>query len=242
MTTFGGISDDPFSSGGTLPDDLPASPWGIFQQWWDDAHTGNEGRPVQPNPNAVNIATLGDGGMPSNRVVLCKKMDLDAGWICFFTNYEGRKGRQLIAHPKASACFHWDVLDRQIRIEGEITRSPDAESDGYFATRALISRLGAWASSQSEPIGSRDDLLAHYAEVMERFEVPLDAIMDPEAGQSIEIPRPEHWGGFRLWARRVELWIGGKGRFHDRAVWTRELTASGDDYAGGAWTSTRLQP
>lgn len=242
MTSFSGISDDPFSSGGTLPDDLPASPWGIFQEWWDDAHTGSEGEPVQPNPNAVNIATLGDDGMPANRVVLCKKMDLAAGWICFFTNYDGRKGRQLDAHPKASACFHWDVLDRQIRIEGEITRSPAQESDDYFASRALISRLGAWASDQSEPVASRDDLLAHYAEVMEKFEVPLDAIMDRDAGANVTIPRPDHWGGYRLWANRVELWIGGQGRFHDRAVWTRTLNKEGDGFTGSDWDSTRLQP
>lgn len=236
------VFDDPFSSGGTLPEALPTSPWGVFRQWWDEAHTGNAGKPVQDNPNAVTVATLGEGGMPSCRVVLCKKMDLDAGWICFFTNYEGRKGRQLAAHAKAAACFHWDSLDRQVRIEGEITRSPAEESDAYFASRALISRLGAWASRQSEPIASREDLLTHYADVMDRFGVGLDTVMNDLRGRGVQIPRPPHWGGFRLWASRVELWIGGQGRFHDRAVWTRELTPGAGGFVGGDWHSTRLQP
>lgn len=236
------IADDPFSSGGTLPEPLPASPWATFERWWADAHTGNGGRPVQDNPNAMTLATLGEGGMPSCRVVLCKKMDLDAGWICFFTNYDGRKGRQLAAHPRAAACFHWDSLDRQVRIEGEVVRSPEAESDAYFASRALISRLGAWASRQSEPVASREDLLMSYAEAMERFGVGVDTVMNDREGLGAAIPRPAHWGGFRLWASRVELWIGGQGRFHDRAVWERELTPGPDGFAGGQWRATRLQP
>lgn len=236
------LMDDPFSSGGTLPDDLPDSPWGIFREWWDDAHTGAGGGPVQDNPNAVTIATLGEGGMPSCRVVLCKKMDLDAGWICFFTNYQGRKGRQLAAHPKAAACFHWDSLDRQVRIEGLVTVSPAAESDAYYASRALISRLGAWASHQSEPVVSREDLLTQYAGVMERFGIGIEAIMNDSRERTVQIPRPEHWGGFRLWALRVELWIGGQGRCHDRAVWSRSLTPAGEGFTGSAWSATRLQP
>lgn len=236
------VFDDPFSSGGTLPEVLPADPWGVFGEWWAEAHTGSAGGPVQENPNAMTVATLGEGGMPSCRVVLCKKMDLEAGWVCFFTNYEGRKGRQLAAHPKAAACFHWDSLDRQVRIEGEVVRSPASESDAYFASRALVSRLGAWASRQSEPVASREDLLTSYAEVMGRFGVGLTTVMNDLDGRGIEIPRPEHWGGFRLWASRVELWIGGRGRFHDRAVWTRMLTKSADGYSGGPWSATRLQP
>ena len=236
------LFDDPFSSGGTLPETLPEHPWGVFKEWWDEAHTGNEGKPVQDNPNAITLATLGDGGMPSCRVVLCKKFDLDAGWICFFTNYRGRKGRQLKAHPKAAACFHWDSLDRQVRIEGEIRVSPAKESDDYFASRALISRLGAWASEQSEPIASREDLLSHYADVMERFGIGIDTILNDSRENTVHIPRPEHWGGFRLWATRVELWIGGKGRFHDRAVWERTLSAQGDGFSASPWNSTRLQP
>lgn len=242
MTQNAGIFDDPFTEGGTLPENLPNEPWGIFRQWWDDAHTGNDGKPVQPNPNAMSVATVGSDGMPASRVVLCKLMDLEAGWICFLTNYEGRKSKQLTDNPKAAAGFHWDSLARQIRVEGDVVRSPAKESDDYFATRPLISRLGAWASKQSRPVESREDLLSCYAEVMERFDVSLDAIMDPEAGKEIVIPRPEFWGGFRIWASRVEFWLGGAGRFHDRAVWTRELAESDDGYVGGDWSATRLAP
>ena len=242
MTHPTGIFDDPFSEGGTLPETLPADPWGIFRQWRDDAHTGDDGKPVQPNPNAMSVATVGDDGMPASRVVLCKLIDLDAGWVCFLTNYNSRKSAQLTSNPKAAAGFHWDSLARQIRIEGEVTKSPAKESDDYFATRPLLSRLGAWASKQTEPVASRDDLLASYADVMDRFGVGLDAIMDPEAGKDIVIPRPEFWGGYRIWASRVEFWLGGAGRFHDRAVWTRTLTKNDGGFSGGEWSSTRLEP
>ncbi|HED53059.1 MAG TPA: pyridoxamine 5'-phosphate oxidase [Phycisphaerales bacterium] len=242
MTRPQPFESDPFSSGGSLPETLPDDPWGIFKAWWDLAHTANDGGPVQPNPSAMALATVGDDGSPSCRVVLCRMMDLDAGRIVFFTNRNSTKGKQLDAHPVAAACFHWDALERQIRIEGPITRSPDTESDAYFAQRATISKLGAWASDQSSPVGSRDELLAKYAEVLERFNVGFDVLMGEADGTDIEIPRPPFWGGYRLWARRVELWIGGKGRFHDRAVWTRELDAAGEAFAGGPWRATRLQP
>lgn len=239
MTQNAGIHDDPFSEGGTLPEQLPESPWGIYQDWWDQEHSSAK---AARHPNAFNLATADEAGQPSNRVVYCKRQDLDAGWICFFTNYTGRKAEQIEKNPNASASFFWLDPDRQVRIEGAVTRSPASESDDYFASRALISRLGAWASDQSKPVESRDALLAHYAEVMERFDVPLDAMMDEQVGKDIVIPRPEFWGGYRIWARRVELWIGGAGRFHDRAVWTRELTASGDGFVGSDWSATRLAP
>lgn len=245
MKDFTALDTDPFTEGDRLPEPLPEHPWGVFRQWWDLAHGQGQdgsGKPVQPNPNAMSLATIGEGGAPACRIVLCKKFDLDAGWICFFTNYDGRKGRHLSAHPQAAACFHWDTLDRQVRIEGDVVRSPDEESDAYFASRALVSRLGAWASDQSEPIASRKALLEKYSEVMERFRVPVEALDDREMGQSIEIPRPAHWGGFRIWARRVELWIGGRGRFHDRAIWTRDLGASETGTSPGPWKATRLQP
>lgn len=236
------LFDDPFSSGGTLPETLPEHPWGIFKEWWDEAHTGNEGKPIESHPNAMALATLGESGMPSSRIVYCKGMDLSAGWIRFYTNYQGRKARQLAANPKAAAGFHWNILHRQACIEGYVVKSPPEESDAYFASRELISRLGAWASHQSEPVTSREDLLSQYADVMERFGVDIETIMNDPSGKSVVIPRPPHWGGYRIWATRVELWIGGKGRFHDRAVWERTLTAQGDGFSAGPWTSTRLQP
>lgn len=236
-------TDDPFAEGGTLPEVLPESPWAIFQDWWDLAHSGGEaGGPVTRNPNAMNLATINAEGGPSSRIVLCRAFDAAEGRLTFYTNYQGGKGEQLAARPVAAACFHWDALDRQVRIEGPVTRSPAAESDAYFASRHPLKRLGAWASDQSMPIPSREALLEKYAEVLERFDVPLGVIAGEEPEAELEIPRPPHWGGFRLWARRVELWIGGRGRFHDRAAWSRELAAEGDSFRGGAWDRTRLQP
>lgn len=236
------IADDPFAEGGTLPDTLPESPWGIFQQWWDLAHTGAEGRPVTPNPNAMSLATIDAEGAPASRIVLCKSFDTNAGRFVFYTNYQGRKGSQLADHPVAAACFHWDALDRQVRIQGPVVKSPDAESDAYFNSRHILKRLGAWASDQSRPIESRDALLEQYAAVLERFSVPLSVLAGEAPDDEITIPRPPHWGGFRLWARRVELWIGGKGRFHDRAEWNRPLNNAAEGFDPGPWTATRLQP
>lgn len=235
--------DDPFSEHGTLPERLPDDPWALFAEWWTLAHTGgDQGRPVQPNPNAMSLATVGDDGAPNNRIVLCRDVNPAQGRLTFYTNYDGRKGRELSARPAAAACFHWDALDRQIRVVGPVTRSPESESDAYFASRVLIKRLGAWASDQSRPIGSRDELLGRYAEVLERFGVPLDVLLGDEPALEVSIPRPPHWGGFRLWAARVELWIGGRGRFHDRAEWSRDLSPTSDGYSGTRWRATRLQP
>ncbi len=237
------VADDPFAEGGTLPDDLPASPWDLFQDWWSLAHTGGENAgPITANPNAMNLATLNADGTPASRIVLCRDVNADQGRITFYTNYEGGKGTQLSANPVAAACFHWDALERQVRIEGPVTRSPAEESDAYFAKRHLLKQLGAWASDQSRPIRTRDELLEQYAGVLDRFDVPMSVIAGEDPDTQVTVPRPPHWGGFRLWARRVELWIGGKGRFHDRAEWTRQLTPGGEGYEGEPWSSTRLQP
>lgn len=214
-----------------LPDPLPGDPFPLFQSWFDEARE----RKVQPNPNAMSLATIDADGTPSCRVVLCKYVRPDLNCIVFFTNYHGRKGRALEANRKAAVCFHWDVLDRQVRMEGVVTRSPVAESDGYFATRPLESQIGAWASDQSEPIGSREELFEKAAMAVARFcEAP-------------SIPRPEHWGGYRLWVSRMEFWVGGVGRMHDRAGWTRPLAPGNVEGVAGfvpsaGWSATRLQP
>lgn len=226
-----------FSPHNTLPDTLPPDPWPLFRAWFDDATA----RKVTPNPNAFTLACLDEWGVPTARIVLCKKI-LDAGAIVFHTNYNSRKGQGLTKHPRAAAVFHWDSLEKQVRIEGIAVKSPAAESDAYFKTRGWENRLGAWASDQSQPIESRDALLLRVSETMDKLGISIKDIMDK--GDDVVIPRPPHWGGWRLWAERIELWLGGPGRVHDRAVWTRSLKPAGQesDFTCGPWTSTRLQP
>ena len=217
-----------------LGDPLPADPLSIWKAWFDEARE----KKIQPNPNAMTLATIDPDGSPSARIVLCKGMNLepDAGYIVFYTNYDGRKGNALAANPRAALVFHWDDLDKQVRIEGPVVKSPAAESDAYYASRPLESRLGAWASRQSQPIESRDKLLEQVVEVMQRFSVDVFSDAPPP------IPRPPFWGGFRVWAQAVEVWLGGPGRLHDRARWTRALTQKDGGFTPGPWSATRLQP
>jgi pyridoxamine 5'-phosphate oxidase len=215
----------------TLPESLPADPLPLFQAWFREAGA----RRTQPNPDAMVVATVASNGEPSARVVLCKRIG-DDGYVVFFTNYQSRKGRELAARPRAAAVFHWDALRRQIRIEGPIVQSPVAESDQYFASRALDSRLAASASEQSEPLESREVLQQRVHDLRARLGIPAGAA-------SGTVPRPPHWGGYRLWIEKIELWSEGAYRVHDRAVWTRPLERA-DEYSftGGPWRSTRLNP
>lgn len=209
-----------------LPEPLPASPLTLFTGWFREARA----RALQPNPDAMVLATVGDDNAPSARVVLCKRIDDDAGCIVFFTNYQSRKGRELAAHPRAAAVMHWDSMHRQVRIEGPVIRSPAAESDDYFASRALPSRIGAWASDQSQPLASREALASRVEAASSKF------------GEG-NVPRPPHWGGHRLWIESIELWVEGPGRVHDRARWTRTLTQRDEfSFHGGPWQATRLYP
>ena len=219
------------SSDATLPEPLPADPMPLFQEWFRDAAA----RRMQPNPDAMVMATVASNGEPSARVVLCKRIG-DAGYVVFFTNYQSRKGRELAARPRAAAVFHWDALHRQVRIEGPIVQSPAAESDQYFASRALDSRIAACASAQSEPLESRDALQQRVHELRARLGIAAGAT-------SGNVPRPSHWGGYRLWIEKIELWSEGASRIHDRAVWTRSLQEADEfSFAGGPWRSTRLNP
>ena len=183
-----------------------------------------------------------DRSRPSARVVLCKALEPEAGSVLFFTNYASRKGTELASAPEAALCFHWDALDRQVRLEGPVTPASPAESDAYFASRPWLSRASAWASHQSQPVGSRQELADALARTLRRFGIDPDLPPPPHA--DVEIPRPPHWGGYRLWARAVELWAGAPaGRLHDRGAWARELRAAGPGgFSGGAWSVTRLQP
>ena len=210
----------------------------IVSQWLNDAYE----RRAQPNPNAMVLATTTKDGQPSARVVLCKGLVPDPGYLVFYTNYESRKGAELSERAQAAAVLHWDYLQRQVRITGPVVLSPAAESDAYFASRPWPSRIAAWASLQSRPIGSRADLIAAVAAAAQRFGTPNPA-HPAQDGKDFKIARPPHWGGYRLWAENVELWQEGKSRIHDRFFWTRTLLPDGSGgFTGGAWSVTRLQP
>jgi len=225
--------------GELLPDPLPPEPLAIVSEWLAQACAAGR----QPNPNSMVLATSTLAGQPSARVVLCKHIEPRPGFLVFYTNYLSSKGRQLERNPRAAAVMHWDALHRQVRVEGRVTRAPASDSDSYFAARPWQSRVGAWASAQSEPIASRVLLLEGVSRAARRFGAPAPG--SPEAHDSLEItiPRPPHWGGYRLWAESVELWVAGAARIHDRALWTRRLTAApADSFEPGAWVATRLQP
>lgn len=235
-----------YSTAGGLPEPLPGEPLATVRAWLDDATA----RKVTDNPNAIALATVDPDGRPSVRMVLCKDIDPVGGSLTFFTNYDSRKGRALAANPRAACVFHWDADERQVRVEGVVRRATPAESDAYFATRHWQSRIGAWASRQSEPIESREALLMQVAEAVLAQDIDMAALLDagPEDRPVVRIPRPPFWGGFRLWADRVELWVGGSGRIHDRALWSREFGAGDSGVDAGApsvvrgWSVTRLQP
>ena len=183
-----------------------------FGHWLEQAISGQ-----LPEPNAMTLATVGADGRPSTRIVLVKGYD-ERG-IVWFTNYESRKGRELAARPFAALQFHWVELERVVRIEGSVQKTSVEESDAYYATRPLDSRLGAWASPQSRVIGSRAVLVAGAAKAA--------------ALHALNPPRPPHWGGYRLLPDRWDFWQGRKSRLHDRLRYRRE---------GGAWLRERLAP
>jgi pyridoxamine 5'-phosphate oxidase len=203
-----------------LPDALPADPLPLVRAWLEEAAA------VARNATAMTLATVTPDGRPAARMVICRGFDAAAGWFVFYTDRESGKGRDLAALPRAALVFHWDGVERQVRVEGPVTQAPDADSDRYWLTRPAEARVAAIASRQSRPLASRADLLA-------RVEAAR------AAGQT---PRPPRWGGYRVWAERLELWVGQPARVHDRARWTRALARADDGYTGGPWDATRLMP
>ena len=190
-----------------------AAPEQQFSKWLEEAIAAQ-----LPEPNAMTLATVGRDLRPSTRVVLIK--GLDERGIVWFTNYDSRKGRELAGNPHAALQFHWVELERVVRIEGRVEKISDEESDAYFHSRPLDSRIGAWASPQSEVISGRGVLVANAAKFGAQF------LLQP--------PRPPHWGGYRLLADRWEFWQGRRSRLHDRLRYTQQ--------AGGDWLRERLAP
>jgi pyridoxamine 5'-phosphate oxidase len=208
-----------------LPDPLPGEPMSLLEDWLAEATRRNH----QPNPNSMVLATVADG-RPSARVVLCKQIEPASGSLRFVTNYDSRKGRELAANPRAALVFHWDHLHRQARLEGTVDKASDADSDSYFASRPRDSQIGAHASRQSEEIDSLATLRARAEAVRRRF----------AAGA---VPRPANWGAYIFRADAVELWVAGAARLHERARWTREVSAvCATTPMAGPWSVTRLQP
>jgi pyridoxamine 5'-phosphate oxidase len=229
----------------TLPDPLPSDPLELASQWLAQARLDA----AQPNPNAMVLATVDESGQPSARVVLCKDIAPQSGHIVFYTNYQSRKGRELRKNPRAAIVFHWDNRHRQVRAEGRVAPLDDAQNDAYFHSRPWQSRIGAWASRQSEPVASRAELGASVAAAAQRFGIAYGGPGTPEPGEvAVDVPRPPYWGGFRLDVEAIELWVEGEFRIHDRARWTRARNAPAAAAAPAArataprWTSTRLQP
>ncbi|MGB4100615.1 MAG: pyridoxamine 5'-phosphate oxidase [Alphaproteobacteria bacterium] len=193
--------------------DPSEDPFALFSRWYDEA-TKSE----PSDPNAIALATVGADGMPAVRMVLLK--DFGAEGFTFFTNYESRKADHLTDHPRAAFCLHWKSLYRQIRVEGEVSRVSAAESDAYFATRPWKSQVGAWASLQSRPLPDWQTFMKRIAGVSAQY--------------ATNVPRPPHWGGFRLRPSMIEFWQGHENRWHDRMVYTRQGDAS--------WTALKLYP
>lgn len=209
----------------------PADPLPPLRAWLAEARADSG----LANPDAMVLATTDGEGRPSARVVLCRAADWQHGWLGFYTNQHSAKGRALAERPFAALTFHWDALGRQARIEGPVRVAPAADADSYFATRPRGSQLAAWASAQSEPAASRAELDARYAAAATRFG-------DEDDPGALPVPRPPHWGGYRVWIERVELWAVRPSRLHDRIEWTRALRPEGDGFRPGPWTARRLMP
>jgi len=195
-------------------DHPPADPIEQFNRWFAEAQ-----QTELPNPNAMTLATVDGHGQPSARIVLLK--DIDARGAVFFTNYHSAKARDLEADPKAALLFHWDPLNRQVRLRGTARRVSAEESDAYFATRPRPSQIGAWASDQSQPVQTRAELDGRVKEAEQRF-------------ANEKVSRPPHWGGYRVQLNAIEFWQGHEHRLHDRVLYVKQ-----DD---GSWSAQRLCP
>jgi pyridoxamine 5'-phosphate oxidase len=208
-----------------LPSPPPANPLPIIGGWLEEAR-----RSGVRNPDAMALATVSAEGRPSVRMVLMRGLSLEQGYAVFYTHYRSRKAVDIQNRNYVAGVLYWERSGRQVRLEGPVLRSPDAESDAYFARRPFGSQLNAWVSEQSAPI-------ADLAELERR------AASKQREQHTDVLARPAWWGGYRLWFSAVELWLEGADRFHDRIRYERELTPA-DRYAfsAGDWRAQRLQP
>lgn len=211
-----------------LTDPLPDDPGPILADWIAEAAASGR----YPDPTAFALATVDPDGRPAARMVLGRGFDPRAVHLEFHTHRSSRKARAVARETRGAAVLYFHAESRQARLEGPVTPLDDAASDVYFATRPPIAQLAAWSSAQGEPIASRAALVERWREAARRFGLDPDALDGAPA-----LPRPPHWGGYRLTADRVELWIAREGRLHDRAEWTRTLGA-----VPGPWCARRLQP
>ena len=214
---------------------MTQNPLLLLQSWLNEAMELD----LQPNPDTMAIATSNSQGLPNVRMVLCKEINTEEGYVVFYTNYNSVKSLEIKENPKCSALFHWDKLGYQIRIRGEILQSPDEENDAYFASRHLGSQVGAWASNQSNPVEDREALDDQFKKILDRFNLTSESITQNEQ----KIPRPPNWGGYRLWIEEIEFWLNQKDRLHDRLHFRRALTISSEGIETEKnWTVKRLQP
>jgi len=183
---------------------IPPDPIERFREVYERAEKID--RSIMPEPNAMSLGTIENGNQPSVRIVLLKAFD-ERGFV-FYTNFEGRKGKQLLAQPRAALCFFWPPLDTQVRVEGAVSKVSDEEADVYFASRARLSQIGAWASKQSRTLESESALDQRVAEYEKKFE-------------GKPVPRPSFWSGFRVAPERIEFWKGKPDRLHERHLYTR---------------------
>ena len=203
----------------------PENPVRAASEWLGEA----EALPRR-NANAMALASVDARGRPAARMVLLKELASE-GYAVFYTNYSSRKGSELLATGRAAAVLYWHELGRQLRLEGPVVRSPEAESDAYFATRPFASQVNAWSSEQSRPLADSSTLEERAAKIIGTH------------GSGGSLPRPSHWGGFRLWLEAVELWVEGRDRFHTRVRYERRLDPQDSfSFEAGDWTWQRLQP